>query len=174
MKSRQNVNVATWGIGCTGLLATFLDTCSQQRGGHLFFTAPFYDRTFLSDLASLFAAPRFSVEVIVNNARAGRDIESLFCKGNIKISVCLRHNLHAKVFIFESSAGKFTALIGSHNPTMSANVCNLEVGVFTAGVPHSATCQLVIDLRDCLRQEAIGKHSTNHARNSYVDCDYIN
>lgn len=139
-------------LGRTDLLLRFLELSSSYSGGKLFFTAPFFDSEFLERLVSYLPGRTNEFEVIVKNQDAARDvIEFFWQKHSRNVSVRIAENLHAKVYIFESTKCDLLAVVGSHNPTIAAITQNLEAGVFVGCQPGREEWQHLIELRSSLR-----------------------
>lgn len=142
-------------IGDTGLLPQFLDLCSIYEEGAVFFTAPYYDETFIGNLGAHLPMASIEFEVIVKNANAAEQMRrSLLQQGSKNVEVYVSRYIHAKVYIFESRRRDLAALIGSHNPTKAGLGKNLEVGVFIGARPNGPEWKSIVELRSYLKKRS--------------------
>ncbi len=78
-------------IGDTGLLPQFLDLCSIYQEGAVFFTAPYYDETFIGNLGAHLPMASIEFEVIVKNANAAEQMRrSLLQQGSKNVGLCFQ------------------------------------------------------------------------------------
>jgi phosphatidylserine/phosphatidylglycerophosphate/cardiolipin synthase-like enzyme len=142
-------------IGSTVLLPQFLSLCAASQQRTVFFTAPFYESTFMERLASNFDFRSVRVEIIVETGAVAElilsDLQQHYCQ-NFALYICAR--LHAKVYIFESLRGHLAALVGSHNPTVSGMSSNIEIGIVLRARPTTSNWLTITDLKKFLINRA--------------------
>jgi hypothetical protein len=143
-------------VGATLLLPQFISLCAASDQRSLFFTAPFYDSTFLNLLASNFDLRSVRLEAVVRTKAIGESLlQDLRDLNGSKFSLYICERLHAKVYVFESVRKDLAGLIGSHNPTISGMTSNIEVGVVLRGNPKTPNWSTLDETRRFLIGSAL-------------------
>lgn len=142
-------------VGYQGILIDFLELCGAFRHGSFFFTAPFFDECFLNKLLSQLSVGESAFQVVVRNSAAADEILDYFARHGCKsVSVLIAKDLHAKVYIFESTERTLLGLVGSHNPTAAGMKANLEIGIYLASRIGKPEWKALFELREFLRKRS--------------------
>jgi phosphatidylserine/phosphatidylglycerophosphate/cardiolipin synthase-like enzyme len=140
-------------VGRESILVDFLELCGAFRRGLFFFTAPFFDESFVDKLVSQVSVAQSEFEIVVRDSAAARQILDCFRRrGCRSVSVSIARDLHAKVYVFEAGARNLFGLIGSHNATAAGMKTNLEVGIYIGGRIGRAEWKTLFELREFLRK----------------------
>jgi hypothetical protein len=140
-------------VGSAGMLSSFLELCGAFQTGRFFFTAPFFDESFVNSFASKLSVSRCDCEVVVKTPEAAREMLAyLRSHGCRTVSASIATDLHAKVFLFEVAGKCLLGLVGSHNPTAAGIKSNLEIGVYFGAQYGKPEWRTLFDLREFLRR----------------------
>ena len=154
-------------IGDSSLLLQFLHRISLHSTGKLFFTAPYYDEFFLTNLSRSLLQSQIELEILVKGrSDADRVFNILNVGGWQYLSLSIAKHLHAKAYIFESKRGDLETLIGSQNATHAGTTKNLEASVYFAASKYTAEWESIFRFREFLRSSS--KHYDSKTNNGGV------